>query len=73
MPWTRQQVKYLLSSGSPLTGVQKTKMKNELHADPSMGHKKKGSASLKKASKSFETEAYNNGRKTSMWRKGQHE
>lgn len=42
MPWTRQQVKYLLSKGSPLSGSQKTKMKGELHEDPSMGHRKKG-------------------------------
>jgi len=48
MPWTRQQVKYLLSSGSPLSGMQRDKMKRELHADPNMGHKKKGSAALKK-------------------------
>ena len=48
MPWTRQQVKYLLSSGSPLTSGQQTKMKGELHADPAMGHKKKGSSALKK-------------------------
>lgn len=50
MPWTRQQVKYLLSSGSPLSGIQQSKMKRELHSDPSMGHKKKGSAALKKKS-----------------------
>lgn len=49
MPWTRQQVKYLLSSGSPLSGIQQAKMKRELHADPSMGHKKKGSKALKKS------------------------
>ena len=42
MPWTRKQVKYLLSKGSPLTGGQKDKMKAELHADPGMGHMKKG-------------------------------
>ena len=42
MPWTRKQVKYLLSSGSPLSGQQKTKMKGELHANPAMGHKRKG-------------------------------
>lgn len=48
MPWTRQQVKYLLSSGSPLSGGQKTKMKGELHSNPSMGHERKGSAALKK-------------------------
>lgn len=48
MPWTRRQVRYLESSGSPLTSAQKAKMNAELHADPSMGHKKKGSADLKK-------------------------
>jgi hypothetical protein len=42
MPWTRQQVKYLLSSGSPLKASQKEKMKHELHEDPSMGHMHKG-------------------------------
>lgn len=42
MPWTRKQTKYLLSSGSPLSSAQKTKMKGELHANPKMGHKKKG-------------------------------
>lgn len=42
MPWTRRQVKYLLSSGSPLKSEQKDKMKSELHADPAMGHRKKG-------------------------------
>jgi hypothetical protein len=42
MPWTRRQVKYLLSNGSPLSGQQKTKMTGELHANPSMGHMKKG-------------------------------
>jgi hypothetical protein len=41
-PWTRKQVKKLLSKGSPLTGKQKAKMKAELHANPEMGHKKKG-------------------------------
>jgi hypothetical protein len=42
MPWTRQQVKYLLSDGSPLKDKQKTKMKAELHAAPGMGHMRKG-------------------------------
>lgn len=46
MPWTRRQVRYLLSNGSPLSGGQKDKMKGELHADPSMGHYKKGSKGL---------------------------
>jgi len=42
MPWTRKQVKKLLSSGSPLTSKEKAKMKRELHANPQMGHMKKG-------------------------------
>lgn len=58
MPWTRRQVKYLLSSGSPLTGEQKTKMKGELHADPSMGHKKKGSPALKKDMSGIRSESH---------------
>lgn len=48
MPWTRKQVKYLMSSGSPLSKGQKSKMVGELHANPSMGHKKKGSSALKR-------------------------
>jgi hypothetical protein len=47
MPWTRRQVRYLLSSGSPLSGAQKGKMKDELHANPAMGHEKKGSSAMK--------------------------
>lgn len=46
MPWTRRQVRYLLSKGSPLSGEQQDKMKAELHADPAMGHAKKGSKAL---------------------------
>lgn len=46
MPWTRRQVRYLLSSGSPLTDAQKTKDKAELHANPAMGHMKKGISKL---------------------------
>lgn len=49
MPWTRQQVKYLLSSGSPLKASQKEKMKNELHEDPSMGHMRRGYEKTKAA------------------------
>ena len=51
MPWTRRQVRYLESSGSPLTAQQKSKMNAELHSDPSMGHKKKGSAAMAKGEK----------------------
>lgn len=47
MPWTRQQVKYLESSGSPLSAAQKDKMNAELHANPAMGHMKKGSSAMK--------------------------
>jgi hypothetical protein len=46
MPWTRQQVKYLLSKGSPLKPAQQTKMKGELHSNPAMGHMKKGFGKL---------------------------
>lgn len=48
MPWTRKQVKLLLSKYSPLTSGQQDKMKSELHADPKMGHARKGSQELKK-------------------------
>lgn len=46
MPWTRRQVKSLFSSGSPLSSAQKDKMHSELHADPGLGHYKKGSLKL---------------------------
>jgi hypothetical protein len=49
LPWTRKQVKKLLSSGSPLSEQQKNKMKVELHANPAMGHKKKGSKAMKRS------------------------
>lgn len=42
MAWTRRQVRYLLSGGSPLTGQQQAKMKSELHANPTIGHARKG-------------------------------
>jgi len=42
MPWTPKQVKYLLSKESPLSSKQKAKIKRELHANPKMGHKRKG-------------------------------
>jgi len=48
MPWTRKQVKKLLSSGSPLNPAEKTKMKGELHANPALGHARKGSAAMKR-------------------------
>ncbi len=48
MPWTRKQVKKLLSDGSPLSAEQKKKMQDELHANPSLGHARKGSAALKR-------------------------
>lgn len=48
MPWTRKQVKLLLSKYSPLTSAQQDKMKAELHADPKMGHARKGSQELKR-------------------------
>jgi hypothetical protein len=33
---------FLLSKSTPLTSGQRTKMLGELHANPAMGHKKKG-------------------------------
>jgi len=42
MPYTRKQVKFLLSAGSPLNSAEKSKMKGELHRNPSMGHARKG-------------------------------
>ena len=43
MPWTKKQVRYLLSKSSPLTDSEKANMKQELHENPEMGHKPKGS------------------------------
>ena len=48
MPWSRREVKFLESSGSTLSSEQKDKMNAELHANPSMGHQKKGSAAMKR-------------------------
>lgn len=48
MPWTRKQAKLFESDASPLTAEQKDKMNAELHANPALGHAKKGSAALKK-------------------------
>jgi hypothetical protein len=48
MPWSRKQVKLLLSKASPLTAGQQQKMKAELHQDPALGHAKKGSKALRK-------------------------
>lgn len=48
MPWTRAQVRLLLSKYSPLSSAQQDKMKSELHQNPAMGHAKKGSEELKK-------------------------
>lgn len=48
MPWTRKEVKYLLSKVSPLEPDQQQSMKDELHADPKLGHARKGSPELRK-------------------------
>ncbi len=48
MPWTRKQVRKLLSKGSPLTPQQQSDMKMELHANPELGHKRKGSKAMKR-------------------------
>jgi hypothetical protein len=48
MPWTRKEVRYLLSKVSPLKPEQKTKMVGELHKNPSLGHATLGSGRKKK-------------------------
>lgn len=48
MPYTRRQVRFLESDDSPLSPAQKDKMNAELHADPALGHKRKGSAAMKR-------------------------
>ena len=49
MPYTRRQVRFLESSGSPLTATQKAKMNRELHENPALGHNQKGSEAMKKS------------------------
>ena len=56
MPWTPDQVAYLLGKRSPLTQEEKAKMKAELHANPALGHAKKKGA--KKRKKSVEEVLY---------------
>lgn len=48
MPYTRKEVKFLFSSGSPLSGAQKEKMHRELHENPALGHQRRGSAAMKR-------------------------
>lgn len=48
MPWTPREKRFLLSASSPLSDAQKQKMKGELHANPKLGHARKGSKALKK-------------------------
>lgn len=42
MPWTPRAVRFLFSKGSPLTPAEKAKMERELHANPALGHARKG-------------------------------
>lgn len=51
MPWTRKQVKYLLSKVSPETPAEKAKMKAELDANPALGHAQKGHFNIKNRAK----------------------
>lgn len=48
MPWTRREVRFLLSDGSPLSDAKKEFMKAELHANPALGHSHKGSVTMKR-------------------------
>ena len=50
MPWTHKQARLLLSKVSPLAPEQKAKMHAELHANPKLGHARKGSKRLSRAS-----------------------
>lgn len=68
MPWTRKQVKFLLSKGSPLTPDQKQKMLGELHGNPAMGHARKGSRALSRAAAAHAGNA--KARATQMVKKG---
>jgi hypothetical protein len=51
MPWTRRQVRYLLSSVSPLTRAQKAKMIRELKANPALGRKPESKGKGKRKAK----------------------
>ena len=53
MPYTRREVKFLFSNDSPLSPAQKDKMKSELHANPALGHQKKGSVAMKRSRETF--------------------
>lgn len=57
MPWTPKQVRLLLSKYSPLSAEQQTKMKGELHANPAMGHARKGSEELRHGGNEKDTAA----------------
>jgi hypothetical protein len=48
MPYTMKEVRYLLSSGSPLSMQQQDKMKQELHENPAIGRQRKGTAAMKR-------------------------
>jgi hypothetical protein len=49
MPWTEQQTRFLLSDGSSLSAEKKDEVRQELHADPSIGHRKPGPAANAKS------------------------
>ena len=48
MPWTLKETRFLFSKGSPLSQAQKAKMAQELHDNPSLGRKRKGSKAMKR-------------------------
>lgn len=48
MPYTRRQVKYLLSEASPLSEQKKASIKAELHKNPKLGHARKGGKAMKR-------------------------
>jgi hypothetical protein len=49
MPYTRREVRYLLSKVSPLSEEKKESIKGELHNNPKLGHARKGSKAMKRS------------------------
>ena len=54
MPYTQREVRFLLSSASPFSNNKKDEVKTELHADPALGHQRRGSEAMKRGSRMAE-------------------
>lgn len=55
MPYTQREVRFLLSSGSPFSEKKKNEVKAELHANPALGHGRRGSEAMKRGSRMAES------------------